>query len=535
MISRLRQPCFHVLCLSLASVCFSLPPVSAAPDPAWVVGSEKQLFVDQRFIEATEGVTLVMNAPYQTGGKLIVPDQPWESGCFIGSYSTVLKEEGPDGPRVRLWYDLISERGVPGSGIRAVAYAESRDGIHFEKPILGLVEKDGSKQNNLVMPTDLSKMTVGGGSVSRDDNPNCPPGERYKSWSKMYTTPGTYQGGNRVWYSADGLRWNLYKQIPTGLRAADTQPTWLWDSRIGRYVGYSREKVGHPDLPEGKRTRMVGYNESDDLLHWENYSLILRSDEKDRGRPEGLSRITEEGATVEGLKSVPAAPMDFYGPGIFKYSGAQDVYFAMLSAFYHWRIESGKAWPDTADVQLAVSRDGQNFQRVGDRRSFLRLGPEGSFYSKWLWALPQPVRMGDELWIYYLGSNRDHSDRVDSQADGRATAITHAVLRLDGFVSADAAYTGGWLTTPPLVFDGNRLELNLDTSAGGFARVEIQDAAGKPIPGYTVGEADELNGNSVRMQVSWKGKTDVSKLARKPVKLHFKLLDCKLYAFQFLE
>ena len=155
--------------------------------------------------------------------------------------------------------------------------------------------------------------------------------------------------------------------------------------------------------------------------------------------------------------------------------------------------------------------------------------------SKWIWFCPQPIRMGDELWIYYLGSNRDHAGRVDATGAGLETAITRAILRLDGFVSVDTDYAGGWLKTPPLIFEGSQLKLNLDTSAGGIARVEIQDASGKPMAGYTMEEADELNGNSVRMSVSWEGKSDVSKLAGKAVKLYFKLRDCKLYAFQFVK
>jgi hypothetical protein len=143
--------------------------------------------------------------------------------------------------------------------------------------------------------------------------------------------------------------------------------------------------------------------------------------------------------------------------------------------------------------------------------------------------------MGDELWIYYTGKNDDHSDRVDPKAGKRMTGVTRAILRLDGFVSADAAYTGGSLTTPPIVFEGNRLELNIDTSAGGVAQIEIREASGEPIRGYSLAEADELNGNSVRVPVSWQGKTDVSVLAGRAVKLHFKLRDSKLYAFQFVD
>ena len=118
------------------------------------------------------------------------------------------------------------------------------------------------------------------------------------------------------------------------------------------------------------------------------------------------SQIADQpGATRGGDRAYFAASMDVYGTGVFKYAEAEDVYFSLVPAFYHWRLRDGNPWPDTFDVQLAVSRDGRRFQRLGGRRPFIRLGPEGSFSSKWVWAFPQPVRMGDELWIYYHGQN----------------------------------------------------------------------------------------------------------------------------------
>jgi hypothetical protein len=225
--------------------------------------------------------------------------------------------------------------------------------------------------------------------------------------------------------------------------------------------------------------------------------------------------------------------MDFYAPGIFKYQEAPRYYFAMISAFYHWQSDGKHTFPDTGDVQLAFSRDGKTFQRLGNRQPFLRLGPEGTFSSKYVWPMVQPIRMGDEIWIYYHGTNQNHSGVLDKKASRLESAISRSVLRLDGFGSVDAAYSGGWLTTRPFAFRGQRLELNLDTSAGGMAQVEIQDATGQPIPGYTLADADVLNGNSVRMPVSWKGNPDLSKLAGKSIRLHFKLRNCQLYAFQF--
>ena len=141
--------------------------------------------------------------------------------------------------------------------------------------------------------------------------------------------------------------------------------------------------------------------------------------------------------------------------------------------------------------------------------------------------------MGDELWLYFWATNQDHSSQLDPAAQKLESTISRAVMRLDGFVSADASYGGGSLTTPLLSFDGSRLELNLDTSAGGELRVELRDSLGAPIPGFSVADADILNGNNVRMPVSWKGSQDVSKLAGKAVRLHFVMKDCRLYAFQF--
>ena len=128
-----------------------------------------------------------------------------------------------------------------------------------------------------------------------------------------------------------------------------------------------------------------------------------------------------------------------------------------------------------------------------------------------------------------------------------AGARGRAVIRLDGFISADAAYTGGELTTKPLVFEGTRLQLNMATGSGGSVRVEIQDENGKPLQGYSAEDACELSGNYIRTLASWRaqavpnmgrtrqpvGDTNVGPLAGRPVKLRFVMRDAKLYSFQF--
>ena len=67
------------------------------------IGSEKQLFVDRKFIESSDGITLSMNPPYQTGEKSTTTDQPWELDGHV-SHGSAFKEETNEGAKVRLWY-----------------------------------------------------------------------------------------------------------------------------------------------------------------------------------------------------------------------------------------------------------------------------------------------------------------------------------------------------------------------------------------------------------------------------------------------
>jgi len=526
------------LLILLLSVVYGQEPLS--------VGSQKQLFIDYKFIESAEGIQLSLQLPYQTREKLLVPDQPWEMDGELGSYSTVVQE----GDLIRLWYDIRA--GAPPPGQRnplfmGLAYAESRDGVHFTKPVLNLVARKGSKKNNLVMPPDPELLAIGGGSIWRDDNPNCPPPARYKSWIKIYPRKGTeVQGPHRVFTSPDGLHWKLDERRVTGLRAADTQPSWFWEPAINRYIGYSREWIREKS---GFGFRAASYNESDDLFNWDSMAMVFEPDERDYAAAPAmrldLRRMEVQGENImpqneysgsaadggEDQVLTPTAPLDFYGPGVFPYEG---VYIAMIPVFYHWRGSANQAWPNTSDIQLAVSRDARHFMRPGGRQPFLTPGTAGSWDSKWIYPVLRPVRMGDELWLYYFGTNHDHAGRLDSQAQASEAAISRAILRLDGFMAAVADYTGGELLTPPLRFHGNRLEVNLDTGGGGFCRIEILDQAGRLIPGFTFHDADELNGNSVRMPVTWKSSADLTALRGKVIRLHIRLRSSRLYAFQFL-
>jgi len=205
------------------------------------------------------------------------------------------------------------------------------------------------------------------------------------------------------------------------------------------------------------------------------------------------------------------------------------------SAYYHFPPPpKGKFHNDgLLDIQLATSRDGIRWTRV-ERGPFIRLGEAGSLEGGCLYMGVGMIRKGDEIWMYYTGFRFTHGN-YDFKRDRNAAVIRKAIVRLDGFTSADTDYSGGELVTKLLKFKGKRLQLNVDTSALGEVRVEIADRTGKSFKGFAAAECDPIHGNYIAKVVTWEGRSDVSALAGRAVRLRFVMRSAKLYAFQFVE
>jgi hypothetical protein len=107
------------------------------------------------------------------------------------------------------------------------------------------------------------------------------------------------------------------------------------------------------------------------------------------------------------------------------------------------------------------------------------------------------------------------------------------ILRTDGFASVRAPYRGGELLTRPLKFTGHTLRINFSTSAAGSVRIEIQDESNRAAPGFALTDCEEIVGDSIARTVAWKGSSEVSRLAGKPVRLRFVMKDADVFAVQF--
>ena len=87
--------------------------------------------------------------------------------------------------------------------------------------------------------------------------------------------------------------------------------------------------------------------------------------------------------------------------------------------------------------------------------------------------------------------------------------------------------------TKSFTFKGKRLSLNYRTSAAGFVKLELQTPDGKPVPGFTLADADIIYGDSLDRTVTWKGKEDVSSLIGKPVRMRVVMSEGDVYSWKF--
>jgi len=175
-----------------------------------------------------------------------------------------------------------------------------------------------------------------------------------------------------------------------------------------------------------------------------------------------------------------------------------------------------------------VSRDGIHWERP-DRRPYIGLGLAGEADSHSTYTGLGFVRRGNEIYQYYAGGAGDHA------AIGSApSALMRVAQRLDGFVSANAGPQGGEFVTPPLIYSGRELRLNIDTSAMGTARVELLGPLGAPATGCELRNAEPIITNDVGHLVRWRNGSDVSKFQGIPVALRFVLSNARLYSFQFV-
>ena len=386
-----------------------------------------------------------------------------------------------------------------------VCYAESKDGLTWERPNVGLCEWQGSTDNNII----LWKPHFDNFYVFYDTNPDCKPGERYKA---VASSAGTGEPKKLDYYvSTDAVHF-----VHTGELTRDGEFDSLnivfYDEHSQKYRCYFR---GHYSA---EKPRPITYIESKTF---------------EPGSWSEAVDLTYEGAVEE---------VHLYTNVIQPYDNSSPLFVGMPTRYverrnwtatydemparekrlgrmkYHWRY--GLA---ITDCLFMCSRDGINFRRYDN--AFLRPCPEdgtnwvyGDCYPAVGFLKTPPVRAGsaDELSIFVLEDEWMYTYQT----------LYRYALRQDGFVSLHADESERVVVTKPFVFEGDELYANMETSAWGHIYFALIDENGERM------ESIEVFGNSIAKRVHFPT-GPVNRWQNKVVRLEARMVDADLYTIAF--
>src|SRR6266404_1962613 len=174
------------------------------------IGQEKELFLDDHLIASMQRVhRAVQPAQKSAANPVLWPHEKWEPEMAT-IYGSVLRDEG----KFKMWYK---------SGM-GVGYAESEDGIRWNKPRLDLAVVDGEQTNILFRKKSKTEGPEGMPycyelfGVHRDDR-DPDPARRYKigfldiDWKYSGKEGDPWHKSQRrglgVAGSPDGIHWKL--------------------------------------------------------------------------------------------------------------------------------------------------------------------------------------------------------------------------------------------------------------------------------------------------------------------------------------
>ena len=494
------------------------------------------LFLDDAHIDEALGLEWRGHPARRfAGNPLLEKKYPWENTRFqLYGHDIVYNSER----KLYQMYYLAQPNAKPWPNVRVggekkvgfvtlPAYAESPDGIHWERPLRRDVSFEDIAETNILDLHDGQSFEPAVLYDPRDPDP----GRRYKAfiWDQIFHLPVegrldyrraapslafprgllTHQlirdstgkiiyeepynnYGMRVAFSADGIRWRKHPGWVFKCYS-DTGQTVLYDEGSRKYLGFGRFNQQH-DSPAYFVGRNVSRVESTDFIHWSEPELVLAGDSQD---PESLQ--------------INSMPIDLY----------EGMYIGIMEV-------DVRPFPNSArPIQLAASRDGRRWTRVAHRCPFIEEPPRGAWDAD---DGPQPrgfVRpatglfvVGDEVRMYYCnGSGKDSMHGV-----GLAT------WRRDGFVSLHAASEGGELLTRAFIPTAPELHLNIDASQG-EASVRVCDFQGGPLKGWKIDQPCEpIRTDQTDAVVRWPA-SDFDQRVGKATTLRITLRDADLYSY----
>ena len=464
--------------LALSALLLSCLALDASDAPV-ALGSRRELLVDEHLLASMSGATLKLHQP-EPRDVALVCDAPWEGNT--SAYYTILEDAG----LFRMYYRASHSVEKKATHPEFVCYAESRDGITFTKPKLGLHEFAGSKDNNIIWAGPGGTHNF---APFKDTNPSCEPAARYKALAGGVTVVnGKKKSCLDAYASPDGVHWKKVRDAVITDGAFDSQNIAFFDNERGVYrafwryfsSGYTDERGWKPAGVRAIRTAI-----SKDFTTWSDQADLCYGD-----------------APAEHL----------YTNAVMCYFRAPHLFIGFPTRFQprHQQVEP----------VFMSSRDGVNFRRWPEPLIPItapkdRDGNRSNYMTRALLSLPGNER---EMSVY----------ATEAYYAGPGSRVRRFVFRTDGFVSASGQ--SATLITKPITFTGAHLSLNI--ASKGATRIELQDAAGMPLPGFTLADCEGITADSIEHVVKWKGGSLAAHDGRQ-VRLRIELKEADLFAFRF--
>jgi len=456
------------------------------------MGRDRYLVLDSRIIDTVENAHLTVGVVQKDeNNPLFREDKPWEprfdnpycsvvydedEGIFMCWYSIFIKSGGYDGfpgeglpSDQRAWVEW-------GKGIRdfGVCYATSKDGIHWEKPELGLIEFEGSKENNIVIEWNH------GVTVMKDLNETDP--------QKRYKAIHPENESSYVWFSPDGIHWG--ERIDVGpMDHGDTNNCVWWDPDLEQYVIITRHWGGEASdaVYASRGHRQVSRSVSKDFLHW-----------------------SKPGVVIDGLD----LRMQIHDMPVVRHAG---VYIGMVGLF---DTHASRQW-----CELAWSPDSIEWHRICPGTPLIPNGPVMGDYDWGCIFAAVPLIGKNKIRMYY-GAN-----------DGRFMGWRNgyfclAWMRADGFAGYEQIAGGnnktGSVTTRPVTVVADSLCISADVAPSGYVKATAFDENNEEL-----GEGELVTTTVTDAAIQWKDGFSLTKLKGKKVNLKFELRESKLFSFSF--
>ncbi len=317
--------------------------------------------------------------------------------------------------------------------------------------------------------------------------------------------------------SPDGMHWSEPSVIATA-RLNRGHPNWIpgepdWEGgdsipcvllapelgARGKYVVFFRTNIYNG--PGQRRERGVSRSESEDFKQWSPHELVLQPQ-------------------VPWHTALGYPSHDYYQLPVWRQAG---IYLGIVSVFY-WG-------EDRNHLELAWSPDTIHWERVCPGTDLVPHGELGEYDGGCRYAAMRPITVGDEVRVYYGGSNGRHN--ADHSGDSALCLATFWRDRFAGY-AASGAVTGTILTRPFQVQE-DRLSLNVD-AFGGEVRAELCDEGGTPLPGYGRDDAAPITTDSLDAGLEWdsvgRGAVDgLSALRGRTMRLRFYANQATVFAF----